>query len=49
MITSENVMSIQNIIDKYPSSNLFEQIKTRFKVDDVKGLTKKKGKNASKC
>lgn len=48
MITSENVMSIQNIIDKYPSSNLFEQIKTRFKVDDVKGLTKEKGQKCLK-
>lgn len=48
MITSENVMSIQNIIDKYPNSNLFEQIKTRFKVDDVKGLTKEKGQKCLK-
>ena len=48
MITSENVMSIQNIIDKYPSSNLFEQIKTRFKVDEVKGLTKEKGQKCLK-
>lgn len=48
MITSENVMSIQNIIDKYPNSNLFEQIKTRFKVDDAKGLTKEKGQKCLK-
>lgn len=43
MISSENVMSIKNIIDKYPESKLMEQIKTRFKVDDIKSLTKEKG------
>lgn len=48
MITSENVMSIQNIIDKYPSSNLHDQIKTRFKVDDIKSLTKEKGQKCLK-
>lgn len=48
MITSENVMSIQNIIDKYSSSNLYDQIKTRFKVDDIKSLTKEKGQKCLK-
>lgn len=43
MISSDNVMSIKNIIDKYPESKLMEQIKTRFKVDDIKSLTKEKG------
>lgn len=43
MISSENVMSIKNIIDKYPESKLMEQIKTRFKVDDIKSLTNEKG------
>lgn len=43
MISSENVMSIKNIIDKYPEPKLMEQIKTRFKVDDIKSLTKEKG------
>lgn len=42
-ISSERVMSIKNIIGKYPQSNLEEQIKTRFKVDDIKNLTEEKG------
>lgn len=48
MISSENVMSIKNIIDKYPESKLMEQIKTRFKVDDIKSLTKEKGQKCLK-
>lgn len=48
MISSENVMSIKNIIDKYPESKLMEQIKTRFKVDDIKSLTKGKGQKCLK-
>lgn len=48
MISSENIMSIKNIIDKYPESKLMEQIKTRFKVDDIKSLTKEKGQKCLK-
>lgn len=48
MISSDNVMSIKNIIDKYPGSKLMEQIKTRFKVDDIKSLTKEKGQKCLK-
>lgn len=48
MISSDNVMSIKNIIDKYPESKLMEQIKTRFKVDDIKSLTKEKGQKCLK-
>lgn len=43
MISSETIMSIKNIIDKYPETNLFEQLKTRFKVNDIKFLTREKG------
>lgn len=43
MISSETTMSIKNIIDKYPEANLFEQLKTRFKVNDIKFLTREKG------
>ena len=43
MISSENIMSIKNIIDKYPESKLMDQIKVRFKVEDIKSLTKEKG------
>ena len=43
MISSENIMSIKNIIDKYPESKLIDQIKVRFKVEDIKSLTKEKG------
>lgn len=48
MISSENIMSIKNIINKYPESNLIEQIKTRFKVDGIKSLTKEKGQKCLK-
>lgn len=48
MISSENIMSIKNIIDKYPESKLIEQIKTRFKVDGIKSLTKEKGQKCLK-
>lgn len=48
MISSDNIMSIKNIIDKYPESNLMEQIKTRFKVDGIKSLTKEKGQKCLK-
>lgn len=48
MIDSENVMSIKNIVDKYPESKLMDQIKTRFKVDDIKALSKEKGKKCLK-
>lgn len=48
MISSENIMSIKNIIDKYPESKLMEQIKTRFKVDGIKSLTKEKGQKCLK-
>lgn len=41
--TGEITMSIKNIIDKYPEAKLLEQIKTRFKVNDIKSLTKEKG------
>lgn len=44
MISSENIMSIKNIIDKYPTSKLFDQIKVRFNVKDLKDLTREKGK-----
>lgn len=43
MISSEATMSIKNIIDKYPETKLLDQIKTRFKVNDIKSLTKEKG------
>lgn len=43
MISSETTMSIKNIIDKYPEAKLLEQIKARFKVNDIKSLTKEKG------
>lgn len=43
MISSETAMSIKNIIDKYPETKLLDQIKTRFKVNDIKSLTKEKG------
>lgn len=43
MISSEATMSIKNIIDKYPEAKLLDQIKTRFKVNDIKSLTKEKG------
>ena len=43
MISSETTMSIKNIIDKYPETKLLDQIKTRFKVNDIKSLTKEKG------
>lgn len=46
MISSETTMSIKNIIDKYPEAKLLEQIKTRFKVSDIKSLTKEKVRNA---
>lgn len=48
MISSENIMSIKNIIDKYPESKLMDQIKVRFKVDDIKCLTKEKGQKCLK-
>lgn len=48
MISSENVMSIKNIIGKYPEAKLLEQIKTRFKVNDIKSLTKEKGQKCLK-
>lgn len=47
-ISPENVMSIKNIIDKYPESKLMDQIKVRFKVDDIKSLTKEKGQKCLK-
>lgn len=43
MISSEATMSIKNIIDKYPETKLLDQIKNRFKVNDIKSLTKEKG------
>lgn len=43
MIGSETTMSIKNIIDKYPEAKLLEQIKARFKVNDIKSLTKEEG------
>lgn len=42
-ISSERVISIKNIIDKYPQSNLEGQIKKNFKVNDIKNLTEEKG------
>lgn len=48
MINSESVMSIKNIIDKYPEAKLADQIKARFKVDDIKSLTKEKGQKCLK-
>lgn len=48
LISSETTMSIKNIIDKYPGANLSDQIKTRFKVDDIKSLTKEKGQKCLK-
>lgn len=48
MISFESVMSIKNIIDKYPEAKLLDQIKTRFKVDDIKSLTKEKGQKCLK-
>ena len=48
MISSENIMSIKNIIDKYPDSKLMDQIKVRFKVEDIKYLTKEKGQKCLK-
>lgn len=49
MISSETTMSIKNIIDKYPEVKLLEQIKARFKVNDISHLQKRKGINVSKC
>ena len=34
---------IKNIIDKYPEAKLLEQIKARFKVNDINSLTREKG------
>nr|DAG11344.1 MAG TPA: ERF superfamily protein [Caudoviricetes sp.] len=48
MISSEATMSIKNIIDKYPEAKLLEQIKARFKVNDIKSLTKEKGQKCLK-
>lgn len=48
MISSETTMSIKNIIDKYPGAKLADQIKTRFKVSDIKSLTKEKGQKCLK-
>ena len=48
MISSETIMSIKNIIDKYPEAKLLDQIKTRFKVNDIKSLTKEKGRKCLK-
>jgi len=48
MISSENIMSIKNIVDKYPESKLMDQIKQRFKVDDIKSLSNEKGKKCLK-
>ena len=48
MISSETTMSIKNIIDKYPEAKLLEQIKARFKVNDIKSLTKEKGQKCLK-
>lgn len=48
VISSETIMSIKNIIDKYPGTNLADQIKTRFKVNDIKSLTKEKGQKCLK-
>lgn len=48
MISSETIMSIKNIIDKYPEAKLADQIKTRFKVNDIKSLTKEKGQKCLK-
>lgn len=48
VISSETIMSIKNIIDKYPGANLADQIKTRFKVNDIKSLTKEKGQKCLK-
>ena len=47
-ISSANVMSIKNIIDKYPESKLMDQIKVRFKVDDIKSLSEEKGRKCLK-
>lgn len=48
MISSESVMSIKNIIDKYPEAKLADQIKARFKVNDIKSLSKEKGQKCLK-
>lgn len=48
MISSETTMSIKNIIDKYPGAKLADQIKARFKVNDIKSLTKEKGQKCLK-
>lgn len=48
MISSETIMSIKNIIDKYPEAKLANQIKTRFKVNDIKSLNKEKGQKCLK-
>lgn len=48
VISSETIVSIKNIIDKYPGANLADQIKTRFKVNDIKSLTKEKGQKCLK-
>lgn len=48
MISSETTMSIKNIIDKHPEAKLLEQIKARFKVNDIKSLTKEKGQKCLK-
>lgn len=48
MISSETIMSIKNIIDKYPEAKLADQIKTRFKVNDIKSLNKEKGQKCLK-
>lgn len=48
MISSETIMSIKNIIDKYPEAKLTDQIKARFRVNDIKSLTKEKGQKCLK-
>lgn len=45
-ISSELCMSIKNIIDKYPESNLMKQIQARFKINNLQDMPKEKG---SKC
>ena len=48
MISSEITMSIKDIIEKYPESKLLDQIKARFKVNDIKSLTKERGQKCLK-
>lgn len=48
MISPETIMSIKNIIDKYPEAKLADQIKTRFKVNDIKSLNNEKGQKCLK-